>query len=290
MTEHQFMRLQPIEPVPRLSALQQLPYSDSRLLSAYPGGHKSVYSSSIESGHFFSHVGHHIRNRCNCNSNCNCICLGSHRSTSPRPQRSPLPLPSPLLPPPPYSIPLASLAPQPPPPSPTSPSTSSSPHRPPPCPPDRPPPQSPDLGPLSRRSAAAVADCFRADPAALRKAAERREPATGRAGRGGAPKRPGVAACALGHDPPPRQRLVDKRVKPTPHLETCGDGGLLALLLRYLEGSHNDLPWNVRKFVHNQILTFNFTADLMKVDPWARSNWSHTDLPRLRRGMVGGQN
>jgi membrane dipeptidase len=49
------------------------------------------------------------------------------------------------------------------------------------------------------------------------------------------------------------------------------------------------LPWNVRKFVHNQILSFNFTADLEKVDPWARSNWSHTDLPRLRRGMVGAQ-
>ena len=52
---------------------------------------------------------------------------------------------------------------------------------------------------------------------------------------------------------------------------------------------HNDLPWNVRKFVHNQILSFNFTADLEKVDPWARSNWSHTDLPRLKRGMVGAQ-
>ncbi|KAJ4427418.1 hypothetical protein ANN_25040 [Periplaneta americana] len=56
-----------------------------------------------------------------------------------------------------------------------------------------------------------------------------------------------------------------------------------------LISNHNDLPWNVRKFVHNQILSFNFTADLEKVDPWARSNWSHTDLPRLRRGMVGAQ-
>ncbi|PNF37640.1 hypothetical protein B7P43_G11969 [Cryptotermes secundus] len=52
---------------------------------------------------------------------------------------------------------------------------------------------------------------------------------------------------------------------------------------------HNDLPWNVRKFMHNQILSFNFTADLEKVHPWAKSNWSHTDLPRLRRGMVGAQ-
>ncbi|XP_067009090.2 dipeptidase 1 [Anabrus simplex] len=27
----------------------------------------------------------------------------------------------------------------------------------------------------------------------------------------------------------------------------------------------------------------------MKVEPWARSNWSHTDLPRLKKGMVGAQ-
>jgi membrane dipeptidase len=41
--------------------------------------------------------------------------------------------------------------------------------------------------------------------------------------------------------------------------------------------------------MHNQIVSFNFTADLEKVHPWAKSNWSHTDLPRLRKGMVGAQ-
>ncbi|XP_063236741.1 dipeptidase 1-like [Bacillus rossius redtenbacheri] len=52
---------------------------------------------------------------------------------------------------------------------------------------------------------------------------------------------------------------------------------------------HNDLPWNIRKFVHNQLREFNFAADLRSVTPWSKSAWSHTDLKRLRRGMVGGQ-
>lgn len=53
--------------------------------------------------------------------------------------------------------------------------------------------------------------------------------------------------------------------------------------------SHNDLPWNIRSFVHNQLALFNFSQDLSEVEPWSRSNWSHTDLPRLRAGLVGAQ-
>ncbi|XP_024080823.1 dipeptidase 1-like isoform X2 [Cimex lectularius] len=52
---------------------------------------------------------------------------------------------------------------------------------------------------------------------------------------------------------------------------------------------HNDLPWNIRKFVHNQLGKFNFSEDLRDVEPWSRSNWSHTDLPRLKAGQVGAQ-
>lgn len=52
---------------------------------------------------------------------------------------------------------------------------------------------------------------------------------------------------------------------------------------------HNDLPWNVRKFVHNQLGEVNLSSDLGKVDPWAGSDWSHTDIPRLRAGLVGAQ-
>ncbi|GLH06442.1 Dipeptidase [Gryllus bimaculatus] len=56
-----------------------------------------------------------------------------------------------------------------------------------------------------------------------------------------------------------------------------------------LDTLHNDLPWNIRKFVHNQLREFNFAADLRAVVPWSKSPWSHTDLQRMRRGMVGGQ-
>ncbi|KAJ8684159.1 hypothetical protein QAD02_019951 [Eretmocerus hayati] len=52
---------------------------------------------------------------------------------------------------------------------------------------------------------------------------------------------------------------------------------------------HNDLPWNIRNFVHNQLADFEFNTDLRQVTPWSKSAWSQTDLPRLREGMVGGQ-
>ncbi|XP_050545605.1 dipeptidase 1-like isoform X1 [Daktulosphaira vitifoliae] len=52
---------------------------------------------------------------------------------------------------------------------------------------------------------------------------------------------------------------------------------------------HNDLPWNIRKFVHNQLMYFNFSTDLKTVEPWSRSNWSQTDIPRLKKGLVGAQ-
>ena len=51
---------------------------------------------------------------------------------------------------------------------------------------------------------------------------------------------------------------------------------------------HNDLPWNIRNFVHNQLAEFDF-EDLRQVTPWSKSAWSQTDLVRLHQGMVGGQ-
>lgn len=51
---------------------------------------------------------------------------------------------------------------------------------------------------------------------------------------------------------------------------------------------HNDLPWNLRKFVHNKIITLNLSA-LENVEPWSTSRWSHTDIPRLRAGLLGAQ-
>jgi hypothetical protein len=57
----------------------------------------------------------------------------------------------------------------------------------------------------------------------------------------------------------------------------------------FLSFSHNDLPWNIRKFVHNKLDSVNFTHNLKYVDPWAKSKWSHTDIQRLSDGMVGCQ-
>jgi len=39
----------------------------------------------------------------------------------------------------------------------------------------------------------------------------------------------------------------------------------------------------------NDISKFNFSQDLSEVDPFASITFSHTDLPKLRKGMVGGQ-
>ncbi|KAL1129126.1 hypothetical protein AAG570_013657 [Ranatra chinensis] len=52
---------------------------------------------------------------------------------------------------------------------------------------------------------------------------------------------------------------------------------------------HNDLAWNIRKFLHNQLGKFNFSEDLRMVEPWSKSNWSHTDLPRMKAGLIGAQ-
>ncbi|KAF7995401.1 hypothetical protein HCN44_006508 [Aphidius gifuensis] len=52
---------------------------------------------------------------------------------------------------------------------------------------------------------------------------------------------------------------------------------------------HNDLPWNIRNFVHNQLNEFDFDKDLRQISPWSKSAWSQTDLLRLQQGMVGGQ-
>lgn len=53
--------------------------------------------------------------------------------------------------------------------------------------------------------------------------------------------------------------------------------------------SHNDLPWNIRKFVRNRLKELRFDEDLTRIEPWSESNWSHTDLPRLRAGQIGAQ-
>ncbi|CAL4183886.1 unnamed protein product [Meganyctiphanes norvegica] len=52
---------------------------------------------------------------------------------------------------------------------------------------------------------------------------------------------------------------------------------------------HNDLPWNLRMFLHNKLHSFNFSADLQKEKPWRAQSFSQTDLPRLKKGKVAAQ-
>ncbi|KAF6214143.1 hypothetical protein GE061_008882 [Apolygus lucorum] len=52
---------------------------------------------------------------------------------------------------------------------------------------------------------------------------------------------------------------------------------------------HNDLPWNIRKFVHNRLSELRFSDNLKQIPPWSLSAWSHTDLLRLKAGQVSAQ-
>ncbi|XP_042210732.1 dipeptidase 1-like isoform X2 [Homarus americanus] len=56
-----------------------------------------------------------------------------------------------------------------------------------------------------------------------------------------------------------------------------------------LVDGHNDLAMTIRKVVNNQLAQFPFHQDLTKLEPWASQTSSHTDLPRLRKGHLGGQ-
>lgn len=51
---------------------------------------------------------------------------------------------------------------------------------------------------------------------------------------------------------------------------------------------HNDLPWNLRKFVHNKLSNLNLSA-IEQQEPWSKSRWSQTDIPRLKEGLLGAQ-
>ena len=46
---------------------------------------------------------------------------------------------------------------------------------------------------------------------------------------------------------------------------------------------HNDLPWQYHRRVNNHLLKLDLALDLSQIE-----NPTHTDIPRLRRGMVGG--
>jgi len=56
-----------------------------------------------------------------------------------------------------------------------------------------------------------------------------------------------------------------------------------------LVDGHNDLPWQLREMLHNDLSTFDFAADTSTLSPAPGSAPLMTDIPRLRAGQVGGQ-
>eukprot|EP00088_Acartia_fossae_P017857 TRINITY_DN2022_c2_g1_i2.p1 TRINITY_DN2022_c2_g1~~TRINITY_DN2022_c2_g1_i2.p1 ORF type:complete len:435 (-),score=105.53 TRINITY_DN2022_c2_g1_i2:983-2161(-) len=52
---------------------------------------------------------------------------------------------------------------------------------------------------------------------------------------------------------------------------------------------HNDVPFTLKKMYDNDVTKFDFSANLTSVLPYAAIDSSHTDIPRLREGHVGGQ-
>lgn len=52
---------------------------------------------------------------------------------------------------------------------------------------------------------------------------------------------------------------------------------------------HNDLPHQLYTLIRNRLEDFKFDSNLLLDPLWGPHSESHTDLPRLRTGQVGGQ-
>ena len=52
---------------------------------------------------------------------------------------------------------------------------------------------------------------------------------------------------------------------------------------------HNDFPMGIRELLRNDISKLDFDSDLTVVEPWASYWANHIDLPRMRKGQMGGQ-
>lgn len=74
---------------------------------------------------------------------------------------------------------------------------------------------------------------------------------------------------------------------PEPHAQQSSGSSVL-LEVPLIDG-HNDLPHNLYAVLENRLEKFNFDSDLTQDPIFGPMNNSHTDLPRLRRGRVGGQ-
>ena len=52
---------------------------------------------------------------------------------------------------------------------------------------------------------------------------------------------------------------------------------------------HNDFPMAIRDLFHNDIDSVNFDHDLTAEEPWSSYSYNHCDLPRMKKGHMGGQ-
>lgn len=54
--------------------------------------------------------------------------------------------------------------------------------------------------------------------------------------------------------------------------------------------SHNDLPMKIYHHAQNKLKHFHFDTNLLEDNDWMQKDpISNTDIPRLRKGNVGGQ-
>ncbi|MEM7701456.1 MAG: dipeptidase [Pseudomonadota bacterium] len=101
-----------------------------------------------------------------------------------------------------------------------------------------------------------------------------------------------LAASALAQDTVPVLDYADAQTPVIPELEPIDpamEAALAALDAAPVFDGHNDVPFQLRRRLENQINRFDFNDTLgsAKADPFGRA--MHTDLKRLRKGRVGAQ-
>merc|ERR1712179_473365 len=52
---------------------------------------------------------------------------------------------------------------------------------------------------------------------------------------------------------------------------------------------HNDFPMGIRNLLKNDVTRLRFDEDTTQIEPWASYWANHVDLPRMRKGQMGGQ-
>ena len=61
------------------------------------------------------------------------------------------------------------------------------------------------------------------------------------------------------------------------------------LFLGFIVFRHNDFPLTIRELYQNDLSTLEFDSNLTENELFLDYSTDHTDLPRLRKGKVGGQ-